>query len=359
VRRSRVAGFTLVELLVVIAIIGVLISLLLPALQIAREAARKGSCTNNLKQLSLAVLNYEHTFRVFPPSGIVDRPTGERKEIDGSVRKNGYVMYTQDSGRMFSWIVLTLPFFEQQALHKQFDFNKSVLDQKPVEPQSTYISTLGCPSDSAQGRVFQDLRSTRRKVFAKGNYAAYCSPYHVEYQNFWPGALIAHIPQTRRRFRDGFSTTIMLSEVRTRDNPGDERGVWALPWCGATLLAYDAHHVHLSEEDTPFVPYRRKNRYRVDPTFTAESAQPPNNPGPSLDVITDCSGEADAVFSNMPCRTYLRAMFWSAAPRSLHPGGVNVTWCDGRVTFMNDNVDRTEFGYMVSIDDGQPISIDE
>ena len=358
-RRSRVAGFTLVELLVVIAIIGVLISLLLPALQVAREAARKGTCTNNLKQLTLAVINYEQTFRVFPPSGIVDRPTGEPKEIDGSVRKNGYVYYTQNSGRMFSWVVLTLPFFEQQALHKQFNFSKSVLDQRDIEPQSTYISTLGCPSDSAVGRIFSDLAATRRKVFAKGNYAAFCSPFHVEYQNFFPGALIAHVPQTRRRFRDGFSTTIMLSEVRTRNNPVDERGVWALPWCGASLLAYAAHHLAPKEELENFRNYRRQGRYLVDPAFVLDSAQPPNNPGPNLDVIGTCNNEADAVFSNMPCRAFREASYWSAAPRSLHPGGVNVSWCDGRVTFMNDNVDRTEFAYLVSIDDGKPVSIDE
>jgi type II secretory pathway pseudopilin PulG len=83
---------------VVIAIIGVLVALLLPAVQAAREAARRMSCSNNLKQLSLALHNYEDTHKTFPPSGI-------------------------DSNQM-SWVVLLLPFFEQKSLYDQFNFNK-------------------------------------------------------------------------------------------------------------------------------------------------------------------------------------------------------------------------------------------
>ncbi len=356
-RRSRVAGFTLVELLVVIAIIGVLISLLLPALQIAREAARKASCQNNLKQLTLAVINYEQTFRVFPPSGIVDRPAAERPDAEGKYRVNGYVNFIQNKGRMFSWIVLTLPQFEQQALYKQFNFNKTVLDQADAEPQATHLPTLACPSDNAQGRILQDLVYTKRKVFAKGNYAAFCSPYHVELQNFFAGALIGHVPQTRKRFKDGFASTIMLSEVRTRDNVKDERGAWALPWCGASLLAFDAHHLGFNQDEVQsvFKNYIKPNRFRIDPEFTPTSSQPPNNEGPNFDVINSCTNEADAVYSNMPCRGYLGSMYWSAAPRSLHPGGVWVSWCDGRVSFLNNNVDRQQMAYMISIDDSQPI----
>lgn len=95
-RRSRV-GFTLVELLVVIAIIGVLVGLLLPAVQAAREAARRMQCSNNLKQLGLALHNYESTFKTFPPVGY-------------------------DSNQM-SWLVMTLPFIEQNNLFAQFNFN--------------------------------------------------------------------------------------------------------------------------------------------------------------------------------------------------------------------------------------------
>ncbi len=89
-------GFTLVELLVVIAIIGILIALLLPAVQAAREAARRAQCSNNLKQLGLALLNYEDTYKTLPPAAI--------------------------SSNELSWHVLILPFIEQLPLHQRFSF---------------------------------------------------------------------------------------------------------------------------------------------------------------------------------------------------------------------------------------------
>ena len=107
--RGEIGGFTLVELLVVIAIIGILIALLLPAVQAAREAARRSQCTNNLKQLSLAMHNYHDTFSVFPPGSLGDPSwTGSYNVTDGH----------------FGWPVFILPFVEQQALQERIDFNK-------------------------------------------------------------------------------------------------------------------------------------------------------------------------------------------------------------------------------------------
>ncbi|MBN2291066.1 MAG: DUF1559 domain-containing protein, partial [Pirellulales bacterium] len=99
--RQREKGFTLVELLVVIAIIGILIALLLPAVQAAREAARRAQCTNNVKQLALAVLNYESTNNVFPPGG--------------SYGISGPTPYGA------SWLVHILPFCEQNGLYERMD----------------------------------------------------------------------------------------------------------------------------------------------------------------------------------------------------------------------------------------------
>jgi prepilin-type N-terminal cleavage/methylation domain-containing protein len=348
VRRSRVAGFTLVELLVVIAIIGVLISLLLPALQIAREAARKASCQNNLKQLSLAVVTYESTFRVFPPSGIVAYPG---RETSTTGIRNGYVHFDPKSGPQFSWIVLILPQIEQTALHKQFDFKKTVFQQQPTEPQATHIPALMCPSDNAQGRILSDTGLTFRKDFAKGNYAAYCSPYHVDEQNFFPGALVGHVPQTRKRFTDGFSNTIMLSEVRTRDNPRDQRGAWALPWTASSLLSYDAHHIGTWRDGAP------PGTYVVDPQTVTSSTQPPNNDGPNFDMIYRCPANnaltTEAIYSGMPCGEFnsFTVDYLSAAPRSLHNGGVLAAYCDGRVTFLPNDIDETQMAYLVCIND--------
>src|SRR6187455_1336232 len=103
--RSRFA-FTLVELLVVIAIIGVLVALLLPAVQAARESARRMKCTNNLKQLGLALHNHHDTFGVFPAAD------DEIPNPAGGTWKH-------------SWIVRVLPYLEQQALHDQYKFDQN------------------------------------------------------------------------------------------------------------------------------------------------------------------------------------------------------------------------------------------
>ena len=137
--RNR-SGFTLIELLVLISIIGILIALLLPAVQAAREEARRIQCANNLRQLGLAIGHYEISHEVFPPSGIVE----DYQEV-----------FECRSGKMFSWAVLILPQIEQESLHSRFDFERTVLDQ-PTEPQATHLAALLCPSGSARGEFFLD-----------------------------------------------------------------------------------------------------------------------------------------------------------------------------------------------------------
>lgn len=133
-------GFTLVELLVVIAIIAILVGLLLPAVQSAREAARRMSCTNNLKQLALALHNYESAFGFFPPSRL-----GDKVPIEGS-SVNGLSAYQ-------SWTTLTLPFVEQGNLQNLMDFRFawSALANRPAI--STQLPLMTCPSAPLDGRT--------------------------------------------------------------------------------------------------------------------------------------------------------------------------------------------------------------
>lgn len=336
IRIPRRRGFTLVELLVVIAIIGILVSILLPAVQMAREAARRMSCQNNIRQLALAIRNYDDTYKVYPASGIVDTSTPD---------------FRGRTGKMFSWIVLILPRIEQGNLYEQFDFKLSVLQQSD-DPQATHIATLQCPSDVSEDDFYSHPTFTNGKRFAKGNYAAYCSPMHTDLQMRFPGALISHRPQKASAFQiDGESNTMMLSEVRVYRHQRDQRGAWALPWTGASLLAFDMHDI-----ESPVV--WGKQGFRYNPASLGVT-QPPNNQGPNLDMLYDCPDAAGTQMARMPCNTYTgRTTGWlSAAPRSRHPGGVNMAFVDASIHFVTDDVDQITMAYMISVGEGEVASL--
>ena len=343
-RISARGGFTLVELLVVIAIVGILVALLLPAVQQAREAARRMQCTSHLKQLALATLNYEDTNGLLPPCGMVE---------DKTLIYNGqeYPVFDQRSGKMFSWAVLLLPFLEETSLYSQFDLSRNVLEQ-PAEPQEQPIAVYMCPSDSARGRLYMDEEFTLGKRFAKGNYAAYVTPFHSDLQLLYPGALIS-TGQKLTRVIDGTTKTIVFTEVRTLDHPRDERGAWALPWNAASILSLDMHHDRIAA-GSYFVNFRPLALY-------ANQAQMPNTIGPNADVLVRCPDDAlvDAQLQRMPCLPWKYQLglagYISAAPRSVHVGGVNVAFLDGRVEFLRDDVDPFTMAYLVDIRDTQVI----
>src|SRR5690349_1429964 len=128
-RKQR--AFTLVELLVVIAIIGVLVALLLPAVQSAREAARRASCANNVTQLGLSVHNFEFHFETLP-AGVLNS--------DGPIRN-------EPQGQHVSWIVQVLPYLEQRNLYQKFNQAAGAYAAENAQVRATVVSILRCPSD--------------------------------------------------------------------------------------------------------------------------------------------------------------------------------------------------------------------
>ena len=175
-RKNSRSGFTLVELLVVIAIIGVLVGLLLPAVQAVREAARRMQCQNNLRQIGIALHNYHSAYQTLPPA------------------------YTTDANgnRLHSWRTLILPFIEQRALHQQIDLSKPWDDPVNLPISQTVVPTYACPSTTGDPTTTTYLAVVDPSGIMSGSQA---TPF--------------------RKVLDGLSNTIMIVE--------GESGL-AVPW---------------------------------------------------------------------------------------------------------------------------------
>ncbi len=350
-------GFTLVELLVVIAIIGVLVALLLPAVQAAREAARRANCQSNLHNLALAALNYENSRSALPPSS--------QSPVTPSSDGNELVNLLHANSSQLSWIVQILPYIEQQQMFAQFDLKKPFATWRNENvastptPEVNQPGVLMCPSDSAQGLMFSFPgrvgANTGNRTFGKGNYVAYASPEHVECQIRAPGAL-TNEPQPLERISDGTSNTLMLTEVRTRDQLADPRGAWAIGWIGTSVIGADVHAntatlnkiCAQSDLGIPYIPADKYRQYALLP-----NAPVPADPTGARDNLDSCPEPAEADLLGMPCRVRNDT---TASPRSLHPGGVIASHVDGSTTWVNDQIDAVTYGRRICTNDGDVIN---
>ncbi|MDY0170113.1 MAG: DUF1559 domain-containing protein [Thermoguttaceae bacterium] len=188
----RESGFTLVELLVVIAIIGILIALLLPAVQAAREAARRMQCTNNLKQIGLAMHTYHDSLRIFPPGCVL-------------------------SSRGHTWYTFVLPFMEQRALYDALAPRGQTIPASASageSPLKTQLSMFRCPSDSG------DAVNKWYGNYPTANYVASRTMFNAPGNSMkWP--LCIRIAQ----ITDGLSNTLLVSERGLFDR--STAGIWS------------------------------------------------------------------------------------------------------------------------------------
>ena len=302
-RRARDA-FTLVELLVVIAIIGILVAMLLPAVQAAREAARRIQCANNMKQLGVALHNYHSSHSTFPP---------------GTIQTGNCVFCPPEWP---SYLHHLLPFMEEQALYDVMDVMNQGPWLVPFPPECWGVSVpaLLCPSDGLGGATVTGNLVGNNELY-RSNYLGIFSGLKDEYHHTHvsqPGPKAEQamfgVNQGRRirDISDGTSKTMVLAEYLTGTDEHNWRGGPFTTRAGAQILYT---------------------------TLTPNSSSP--------DVLWNAAGLDEETCENngvglpqlnMPCQ-YGATSTNYASPRSRHRGGVQVLLCDGSVRFVGNDVD--------------------
>lgn len=314
----RRPGFTLIELLVVIGIIAILVALLLPAVQHAREVARRTSCRNNLKQIGIAIHNYESTYGMFPPSFTA----GEDAEQRGSWSVHGRI----------------LPFIEQGNAARRVRLDVDWHEQVDTGVPGMRLPTYLCASDPFVDRV--RTRNGRRYVHPQsyGFNMGHWLVFNPNTGESGSGAFLVNSPTETSSFVDGLSNTLAAAEVKgytpyirnTDQDPdpqaptspdfvsnftGDEK-FGPGPWDSTGHTVWCDGRVHHAGVTTTFTPNTRvslvRNGVEYDVDFTSQQEG----------------------------RSFTRSTYAAVTSRSYHPDGVNVMLMDGSVRTVNNDIDH-------------------
>jgi prepilin-type N-terminal cleavage/methylation domain-containing protein/prepilin-type processing-associated H-X9-DG protein len=330
VRADRRTAFTLVELLVVIAIIGVLVALLLPAVQAAREAARRSQCSNNLKQLALALHNYQDSLGKLPPAGLgLASCSGSGAEPIG-LNASGWTM--------------TLPYFEQAPLHAAYNFNQcasvfkqsgntAVLAGDPVtsgnaKVVSTRLAVFNCPSDNGHPFLREGPDGASHYIIKAGS-GFEGAKTNYDFSTNGPTLCTQRwdtYPLTTRRMfgnlsysrlddaKDGTSNTIML--------------------CETTFMVHDGR--------APAWGYRGWVQLGIDPVG--------KNVPQGINIWPCCSWNGWGT-SPIPGRSGTLGEWGSSG--SLHPGGAQFALADGSVRLISQTIATTTLEALATYSGGE------
>jgi type II secretory pathway pseudopilin PulG len=320
---------------VVIAIIGIIIAMLLPAVQAAREAARRTQCGNNLKQIGLALHNYHDVKKILPPS--IQFDINEDPATSDNFRPN--------------WVILILPYLEEQGLYDAFDFTRTISDPANRTQRGRPLSIMTCPTDEGHDVKFIGTTPGEGDNWGRGNYAAnganaplstnwgtpqvHCgtTSEKANQASGWVdvtrrGVMGAGVSLKLGQVTDGTAYTLMVAEVRVGVSNRDRRGTWAMGTAGASALFWHG--------------------------YSGDS----NGVNPCNDRSDDIEG-CDYLDGTDPGYAYLKKecmTCWPGCPsyqatsRGRHPGGVLGVFCDGSVRFLPETlVNSGEFGSFSSI----------
>ncbi len=344
-------GFTLVELLVVIAIIGILVALLLPAVQSAREAARRMQCQNNHKQLGLALHNYHDAHNTFPPSSIWPVESQIESRTPSNLGPN--------------WVIMALPYLEQQTLYNAFDFKQPITAAVNMPARSTQLPFMICPSDQFARKPFMGTRNGSTTNlgdnWARGCYGANASLAFMTVTQHggnsgatsksqgWNNTLHRGIMGANTcldigGIKDGTTNTILIGHIRAGVVDFDARGVWAMSGgCPSSLWA----HGQIGDDNGP-----NAISSDADDVLACQA------------IRTSVGSSQRLIEMGMSCSGGDWPNFQQTA-RSPHQGSIYVTLGDGSVRAISDYVNIVGSGGQLSVwarlnasSDGQVLSAD-